>query len=138
MPLPTSIWLVRRLTVLSGLTRIQESTWAGVGQAARRHARGRARPAGRRSAGEAEPDDQGAAALEERRAGELPLAGDSVIVYAPAFAITAAAFWIAVRIRGYVPQRHRCPFIAVRICASVGRFVVASRSAAWIIIPFWQ
>ena len=58
--------------------------------------------------------------------------------YFPPFAITAAAFWIAVRIRGYVPQRHRWPFIAVRICASVGRFVVASRSAAWIIIPFWQ
>jgi hypothetical protein len=29
--------------------------------------------------------------------------------------MTAAAFWIAVRILGYVPQRHRCPFIAVRI-----------------------
>jgi isoquinoline 1-oxidoreductase alpha subunit len=28
---------------------------------------------------------------------------------------TAAAFWIAVRILGYVPQRQRCPFIAVRI-----------------------
>ena len=58
--------------------------------------------------------------------------------YFPPFAITAAAFWIAVRIRGYVPQRQRWPFIAVRICASVGRLVVASRSAAWIIIPFWQ
>ena len=40
--------------------------------------------------------------------------------------------------RGYVPQRHRWPFIAVRIWASVGFFVVASRSAAWIIMPFWQ
>jgi hypothetical protein len=58
--------------------------------------------------------------------------------YFPPFAITAAAFWIAVRIRGYVPQRQRWPFMAVRICASVGRLVVASRSAAWIIIPFWQ
>ena len=58
--------------------------------------------------------------------------------HAPPFAITAAAFWIAVRILGYVPQRHRCPFIAVRIWSSDGFFVVARRSAAWIIIPFWQ
>ena len=33
-------------------------------------------------------------------------------------------------IRGYVPQRHRCPFIAVRICASVGRGVFESSSDA--------
>ena len=58
--------------------------------------------------------------------------------HAPPFAITAAAFWIAVRILGYVPQRQRCPFIAVRIWSSDGFFVVARRSAAWIIIPFWQ
>ena len=59
-------------------------------------------------------------------------------VYAPSFAITFAACWIAVRILGYVPQRQRCPFIAVRIWSSDGFFVVASRSAAWINIPFWQ
>src|SRR6478672_5835711 len=69
---------------------------------------------------------------------ENSLLSISVIGYFPPFAITAAAFWMAVRIRGYVPQRHRWPFIAVRICASVGRLVVARRSAAWIIIPFWQ
>ena len=82
-------------------------------------------------------DDHRAAALEERLAREL-LVEHLGHGYFPPFAITAAAFWIAVRIRGYVPQRQRWPFIAVRICASVGRFVVASRSAAWIIIPFWQ
>ena len=86
---------------------------------------------------DAEADDQRAAALDERLAREL-LVEHLGHGYFPPFAITAAAFWIAVRIRGYVPQRHRWPFIAVRICASVGRFVVASRSAAWIIIPFWQ
>ena len=88
-------------------------------------------------AGEREADDHRAAALDERLAREL-LVQDLGHGYFPPFAITAAAFWIAVRIRGYVPQRHRWPFIAVRICASVGRLVVASRSAAWIIIPFWQ
>src|SRR4029079_8106394 len=84
-----------------------------------------------------ERDDERAATLHERLARELLLqqVGHG---YFPPFAITAAAFWIAVRIRGYVPQRHRWPFIAVRICASVGRLVVARRSAAWIIIPFWQ
>ena len=89
----------------------------------------------RRADGEA--DEHRAAALDERLAREL-LVQHLRHGYFPPFAITAAAFWIAVRIRGYVPQRQRWPFIAVRICASVGRFVVASRSAAWIIIPFWQ
>ena len=82
--------------------------------------------------------DQRAAALDERLARELLLVKEARHVYAPPFAITAAAFWIAVRILGYVPQRHRCPFIAVRIWSSDGFFVVARRSAAWIIIPFWQ
>ena len=74
--------------------------------------------------------------ISERR--ENSLLGNQAGHHAPPFAITAAAFWIAVRILGYVPQRHRCPFIAVRIWSSDGFFVVASRSAAWIIIPFWQ
>ena len=98
---------------------------------------GRAGLARDRRAAEAETHDHRAAALDERRAREL-LVQHLRHRYFPPFAITAAAFWIAVRIRGYVPQRHRWPFIAVRICASVGRFVVASRSAAWIIMPFWQ
>ena len=46
---------------------------------------------------------------------ELLLVQEAGHGYFPPFAITAAAFWIAVRIRGYVPQRQRCPFIAVRI-----------------------
>ena len=82
-------------------------------------------------------DDKRAAALHEGLAGER-LLGEEARHHAPPFAITAAAFWIAVRILGYVPQRQRCPFIAVRIWSSDGFFVVASRSAAWIIIPFWQ
>src|SRR3954465_2599433 len=85
-----------------------------------------------------EADDQRAAALDERPAAELLLVQKTSHVYAPPFAITAAAFWIAVRILGYVPQRHRWPFIAVRIWSSDGFFVGASRSAAWIIMPFWQ
>jgi hypothetical protein len=88
-------------------------------------------------ADDAEGHDHRAAALHERLAREL-LVQQLRHDYFPPFAITAAAFWMAVRIRGYVPQRQRWPFMAVRICASVGRFVVASRSAAWIIIPFWQ
>src|SRR4051794_2412668 len=80
-----------------------------------------------------ESDNQRAAALDERLAGELLLVKKARHGYAPPFAITAAAFWIAVRILGYVPQRHRWPFIAVRIWSSDGFFVVASRSAAWII-----
>ena len=84
-----------------------------------------------------EADDQRAAALDERLARELLLVR-AALSSCTAFAITAAAFWIAVRILGYVPQRHRCPFIAVRIWSSDGFFVVARRSAAWIIIPFWQ
>ena len=78
---------------------------------------------------DAEADHERAAPAQERLARELALGQNTCIGghvhhllricrrghHAPAFAITAAAFWIAVRIRGYVPQRHRCPFIAVRI-----------------------
>src|SRR5262249_45508292 len=86
---------------------------------------------------EAEPDDQSPTALQEALPGELLLVQEPRH-HLPPFAITAAACLIAVRIRGYVPHRHRWPFIAVRIWSSVGFFVVDSRSAAWIIIPFWQ
>ena len=99
MPLPTSIWLVRRFAVLVRVDADPRIGLRRVGQAARRHTRRRARPSGRRTAGQAEADDQGAAALEERRARVLPLEKTGH-VYAPAFAITAAAFWIAVRILG--------------------------------------
>src|SRR5581483_7463357 len=55
----------------------------------------------------AEAEDDGTAALHERLARELLLVQEAGHPYAPPFAITAAAFWIAVRIRGQVPQRHR-------------------------------
>src|SRR5205085_3229372 len=86
----------------------------------------------------AEADDERAAGLQELLARKVPLVEKTRHRYFPPFAITAAACLIAVRIRGYVPQRQRWPFIAVRIWSSVGFFVVESRSAAWIIIPFWQ
>src|SRR5262249_10840872 len=86
----------------------------------------------------AEADDECAAGLEELLPRELLLVQKTRHRYFPPFAITAAACLIAVRILGYVPQRQRWPFIAVRIWSSVGFFVVESRSAAWIIIPFWQ
>ena len=136
VPLPISTWLVNRLAVLSGLISMNESTWfvGGYCEFGDGTMRRRVRARGTR---EAEADDEPAAGLHERLAREL-LVEHLGHGYFPPFAITAAAFWIAVRIRGYVPHRQRWPFIAVRICASVGRFVVASRSAAWIIIPFWQ
>ena len=60
----------------------------------------------RDAAGESEADDQRTAALHERFTRELVLAQQPGH-HAPPFAITAAAFWIAVRILGYVPQRQR-------------------------------
>ena len=72
-----------------------------VGVVAGRVATGaRRRLAGKGRAREAEPDDQRAAALDERLARELLLVQKTGHLYAPPFAITAAAFWIAVRIRG--------------------------------------
>ena len=100
MPLPGSPWLVSTLTVLSALMRSHESSWVeSTGCSRVRRRSGRARLAGSRRAGEAEADDQRAAALEERLAREL-LVQDLGHGYFPPFAITAAAFWIAVRIRG--------------------------------------
>ena len=40
--------------------------------------------------------------------------------------------------RRYVAQRHRLPFIAVSICASVGFGVFFSSAAAAMIWPAWQ
>ena len=59
----------------------------------------RRRLAGGRSAGDREADDERAPSLDERLARELLLQhlGHG---YFPPFAITAAAFWMAVRIRG--------------------------------------
>src|SRR6186997_2060732 len=76
---------------------------------------GRRRLAGERRAEDGEADDQRAAALDELLTAELLLMHEARHGYLPPFAITAAACLIAVRIRGYVPQRQRWPFIAVRI-----------------------
>ena len=137
VPWPSSVQPANSVTVLSELTWSHESTWVasgGPGKRARMQRGGRRRVVrGSCSLGgeapEAEADDERAAPAQERRARELTLGQYTCIGghvhqllrirrrghHAPAFAITAAAFWIAVRIRGYVPQRHRCPFIAVRI-----------------------
>ncbi len=107
MPLPGSPWLVSTLTVLSALMRIHESSCRErrVVPGLRRRS-GCTCLSGKTGTGEAEADDHRAAALEERGARELLLEhlGHG---YFPPFAITAAAFWIAVRILGYVPQRQR-------------------------------
>src|ERR1019366_10538297 len=49
-----------------------------------------------------------------------------------------AALWMACRMRRYVPQRHRFPFIAESISLSVGFGVLASSAAADMICPAWQ
>jgi hypothetical protein len=49
--------------------------------------------------------------------------------------VVCEARTIAFRIRGYVPQRHKCPFIADRICASVGLGTFDRSSEALMIIP---
>jgi hypothetical protein len=50
----------------------------------------------------------------------------------------AAALWIASRMRWYVAHRHRLPFIAAVICASVGDGFFARSAAALMIWPAWQ
>src|SRR4029079_8870019 len=81
---------------------------------------------------EGEPDQQRATCLEEvapgkRRRGRLaahrppPIARD--------------ARWIALIIRGYVAHLHKCPFIAVRICSTVGCGLLESSSAPLMIWP---
>src|SRR5204862_411542 len=62
----------------------------------------------------------------------VPACRGRAVVAAGALGVTAdvaAAAWIASRIRWYVAQRHRLPFIAAVICASVGEGFLA-RSAA--------
>ena len=51
------------------------------------------------------------------------------------FATSREARRMALRMRGYVPQRHKCPFIAVRISSSLGRGLCARSSAALIVMP---
>ena len=55
----------------------------------------------------------------------------------PAASVPAAA-WIAARIRGYVPQRHRFPLIHVSIFASSGAGSDSSSDTAASVCPGWQ
>jgi hypothetical protein len=70
-----------------------------VRQVARRGRGGGTRLAAETRSHDAEADDEGATALDERAAREL-LVEHLCHDYFPPFAITAAAFWIAVKIRG--------------------------------------
>src|SRR4051812_33886939 len=49
--------------------------------------------------------------------------------------ITREARWIAFKTRGYVPQRQRWPFMADRICDSLGCGVFDNSSDALMIMP---
>src|SRR5262245_33000772 len=52
--------------------------------------------------------------------------------------LSPAAFLIAARIRGYVPQRQMLPDIAVSISPSLGLALVASSALADMIWADWQ
>src|SRR6185436_16538392 len=82
---------------------------------------------------EREADEQRAAGLEEVTSGKRR--GGRVAAHRPPPAIARAARWIAVMMRGYVPQRHRWPFMAVRICSTVGWGFLESSSAPLMIWP---
>jgi hypothetical protein len=56
----------------------------------------------------------------------------------PFFAIFAAALWIALRIRVYVPQRQRFAAMSRSMSSSVGFGFWASNAVARIICPAWQ
>ncbi len=100
------------MTLLSWVIAIQASIACRFGQEVLRTAVGERRVAGctriggrggrlaRDRSREGEADDERPAALEERLARKLLLMQQTRHDYAPAFAITAAACWIAVRIRG--------------------------------------
>jgi len=80
-----------------------------------------------------ETDDERATGLQQIAAGKL-----RGFERAPHFCgteVVCEARTIAFRIRGYVPQRHKCPFIADRICASVGLGTFDRSSEALMIIP---
>jgi hypothetical protein len=45
---------------------------------------------------------------------------------------------MALRIRTYVPHRHKFPVIAESISASVGLLIIVNRAAAVMSWPAWQ
>jgi hypothetical protein len=128
---PASIWLVLNVRCC-GVDRSHESTF--VGRQVPADVAGVAPPAPPRRC-EAEADDERAAALHERLAREL-LVEHLGHGYFPPFAITAAAFWMAVRSGiGAAPAEvavHRgadLPPSALRRGQKVGGLII---------IPFWQ
>ena len=88
--------------------------------------------------GNVEADEQAAAGsggnFQEVAAGD----GDGAHVGASFFAIRAAAVWMALRMRRYVPQRQRLPAMAASMSASVGLGFSARSAAADMIWPDWQ
>ncbi len=75
-------------------------------------------------------EDQPAAG-EQAGAEEVAAADvDDVCHFATPFAARAAAAWIALRIRGYVPQRQMLPAMASSMSASEGRGLSRSSTAA--------
>jgi hypothetical protein len=79
--------------------RVQVGQEVGRGAGGERRVAGRGRSLAGGGAEDAEADHERAAALDERLARKLLLMHETGH-HAPAFAITAAAFWIAVRILG--------------------------------------
>ena len=84
-----------------------------------------------------EPDDEpgadGEPALEQRAAARPRVRGH----HAPPRA-SAAARWMAARIRWYVPQRQMFPAMAASMSSSVGFVFWARRAAADMSWPDWQ
>ena len=88
--------------------------------------------------GNVEADEQAAAGsggdFQEVAAGD----GDGAHAARPSSAIRAAAVWMALRMRRYVPQRQRLPAMAASMSASVGLGFSARSAAADMIWPDWQ
>src|ERR1700687_4663687 len=57
---------------------------------------------------------------------------------APPFATISAARWMALRIRGYVPQRQTLPVIASSMSPWVGLGLSRNSSAPLMSCPDWQ
>jgi hypothetical protein len=80
-----------------------------------------------------ETDDEGATGLQQITARKLR--SFECGAHFDATEVICEARTIAFRILGYVPQRHKWPFIADRICASVGLGTFDRSSEALMIIP---
>src|SRR5690606_25140 len=109
----------------------------GVRRSGGRAAGGRLCTSRDRQVADRETDDERAAGLEERAPADRAerVAARAHSRSSEAAPIARAARLIALTMRGYVPQRQRCPFIAARISASLGSGFPSSSSAALMIIP---